>query len=112
LVGSLLFISVALAQDRLYVFQEGTVRSKMLLFAPCVGDGTPMEARKKAKSSAIEQGFRDGNCLPSLQEMPVLWQVGQPAVYYLTPDQLERLQEYADARGEAFVTSESPPPAE
>ena len=108
-VCSFFFASLASAERSLYVFQEGNDRSESSLFVPCDGSEKPMEQRKKARTSAIEQGFKDGGCLSPMGEIAVALQRGVKGVFYLTPDQIERLRGYAKERGEDFVTSESMP---
>lgn len=112
-----LFPSVALAQDRLYVYQEGFVRSDMRLVAPCPESGEYMEKRINARSSAIAKGFLSGQCLKEINdmnfnEMSVAYTVGHPVVYYLTSEELEAFRKYADERGAVLVASESMPPEE
>ena len=114
-VFSFFLASLASAESRLYVFQEGNDRSESELFVPCEDSGKPMEERKKARNSAIEQGFKGGGCIGTtlgegnLDEIAVTFMIGAKGVYYLTPDQIERLRGYAKERGEDFVTSESMP---
>ena len=108
---SLLIPTVVLAQDRMYVYQEGNVRSEMILIAACPEEGTRMEKRKAARIAAINQGFKDGSCLSETNygEMRAMYTVGIPALFHLTPVEVEQFRAVADEAGEAFVTSPSMP---
>lgn len=111
LLTGILVSSVALAEERSFIFLE-THRDKYYsLSAACHGSGAPT-SHKEMVQFAKELGFQTGSCLGPFTELAVSFFTLGMGPLYLTPTQLEGLVQAAEAHGNIrpYQVSQTWPP--